>query len=199
MQDISAALEDESDSDSQFGLVSVPLLQAITHLGRAAVSSGTLKLKPNTSSIQKEALEFLKLHGFADSNNILLPSALSATTTIKDPAFVENHQTAYGRRQFLLGSGWVLATSGRQASLGERLLHPNQCIQYYRLLMDFHLFMQKQEDCGWLSHCQGEHYYNTLLTAFESRDDLRYGIRIISHHFGFCFFRFYTNVMKSDQ
>ena len=181
MQDISAAaLEDESDSDSQSGLVSVPLLQAITQLGRAAVSSGTLKLKPNTSSIQKEAVEFLKLHGFADRNNMLLPNALSATTTIKDPAYVANHQTAYGRRQILLGSGWVLALSGRQASFCERRLHLNQCLQYYRLLMDFHLFMQKQEECGCLSHCQGEHYYNTLLTAFESFecDELRYGIRI---------------------
>lgn len=154
--------------DSATGTLSnVPLLGAINMVGNRAAAAHDLRMVA-TTTWERQAARFLKDVGLADRHGVLLPESLGATTRIRDPCLVANLETAYGRRRQLLQSGWSLAQSGRQASCASRLLHPNQCKQYYLLLLDRLQSMQAQEEAGWLSHCQVAHYYITLLEAFAA-------------------------------
>ena len=135
-------------------------------MGHRAVACN-LQLVPR-SSTEKEAVKYLKELGLANKDNCLNPEALGATTRLGCPCMVSNTETAYGKRHQLLESGFSIAQSGRAASLDAKLLHPNQCSQYYELILVHCGSVQAQEEAGWLSHCQGAHYYRTLLEAFET-------------------------------
>lgn len=149
------------------GIVDIPLMEAINQVGDRAAQDKQLLLNATTKT-EKLAVKYLQDIGLADDKRMLRPEALTAVTCISMPSFVENINTAYGKRSLLLHSGWRLATTGRQASMADQLLHPNQCRQYYGLLIEKQPFMQMQEESGWLSHCQGDHYYATLVIASET-------------------------------
>ena len=114
----------------------------------------------------------------------LLPSAVTAQTSVSMPARVSNFTTAFGQRLRLINDGWTIAATGRAASVQGCALHRCQSGEYYKLLIHHHDEMLTYEHAGLMSHCQQEPYYRTLGTAFlhpDALDETRLCPQVILH------------------
>lgn len=166
-QSVTDALEASGEDVSGVG---VDIFEAISEMGHKSVENGTMRLEVRTAT-HRSAAAVLKRLGLAHDKNTLAAEAVTAVTSVSEPALVANVETAYGRRSSLQFAGWTLATSGRDASLADGCVHPNQCKLYYKLVQEFLDQSLLQEESGWFSHSQGDHYYETLLAAFEFERD----------------------------
>ena len=119
-----------------------------------------MHITPNTRE-EESALAWMQATELA-RNSTLLQSAVTAVTTISQPARVQHEGTAWSRRQRLLSDGWSESTSGRDASSRCLVLNPCQSNEYFGLLADHLAAVRFLEETGKFSHAQGVHYYTTI-------------------------------------
>lgn len=123
--------------------VGVPLYLAIKDVGSSAIQN-RMQLT-GSSRQQKQAIQWLEANELAH-NGILFPEAVAAQTTIGSPVAMtgSTFDTAFGRRQRLLKSGWELS-SGRAASA-------NSTIRCFKTTWTVSLCMTNQD----ISHIHRE-------------------------------------------
>ncbi|OLP99017.1 hypothetical protein AK812_SmicGene18471 [Symbiodinium microadriaticum] len=146
------------------------LLDAVHRIAEEAIESETLELRP-TSPLDRAAVRWLSDEAELADGKMLLPAAVTTLTVLSHPSASQNADTAFGKRQCLLATGWTIAPSGRHASAKQKCLHGSQAESYYGLLLNFLSWVVQHEEAGWFSHSQDNHYYRTLLVAFQAREE----------------------------
>ncbi len=151
------------------------LVEALHTVGREAVKNDmVLPSGARRGSMQSRAIKWLESADLA-ANGRLMPTTLSAVTTISSPMPVSNNETAFGRRYVLHQAGWQLS-SGRNACAATKTLNQSQCVAYYSLLQCHLESVLVYEQFGAFSHSQGTHYCDTVRCAFlactPSLDDI---------------------------
>lgn len=147
----------------------IPLMNSAMRLAHSAIAHPNKQFCPS-SNVDQQAARWLESVELAESN-CLLPHAVTAVTTIGEPMAVSNEATTFGARQKLLDTGWLLAKSGRDASVQAKRLNPIQRLAYYLLVNQHHDKVLYQEEAGFFSHSQTVHYYEVLKLAFQHSDD----------------------------
>ena len=101
------------------------LLDAVHRIAEEAIESETLELRP-TSPLDRAAVRWLSDEAELADGKMLLPAAVTTLTVLSHPSASQNADTAFGKRQCLLATGWTIAPSGRHASAKQKCLHGSQ-------------------------------------------------------------------------
>lgn len=150
--------------DALDGSEDILLVEALHRVGREAVKNNMLLPRARRGSMQSRAIKWLEAADLVAAGR-LMPTTLSAVTTISSPMPVSNNETAFGRRHVLHQAGWQL-TSGRNACAASKTLNQSQCVAYYSLLQCHFESVLVYEQFGAFSHSQGPHYCDTMRCAF---------------------------------
>ena len=142
------------------------VVRSLSHdLATRAIQDGTMQVSPRSRE-EESALAWMHSTDLA-RNSLLLQNAITAVTTLSQPASARHEGAAWSKRQRLLSAGWS-STSGRHASAHRRVLNACQSKEYYTLLMDSADAVCFLENTGKFSHAQGVHYYATVQTMIAN-------------------------------
>ena len=133
-----------------------------------AIEDGTMQLKPRTAD-EQAALTWMESAELA-KNSVLLQTAVTASTTLSEPARVKTANTTWSKRQSLVSAGWSQSSSGRGCSARGSVLNAFQGKEYYNLLLGHRDSVIRLEERNMFSHAQGVHYYTAVKTLVENAD-----------------------------